>query len=174
MRPEKKAIIEEIRGRLDGTSYVLLADCRGLKSAQLADLRRKLRRLDSRLQVVSNSLLDLAAKERGWDVARFLDGPTAMVVGKSEVTEVAKVLAAFTGANGGLPKVRGGLLDASPLSAADFVALSKMESREVLLGRLVGVIAAPATRLAGVLNQKLQSLLFVLKAIETKKAGAQK
>jgi large subunit ribosomal protein L10 len=174
VRPEKKAIIEEIRVRLDGTSYVLLADCRGLKSAQLTELRRRLRRMDARLQVVSNSLLDLAAKERGWELQRFLDGPTAMVVGKSEVTEVAKVLAAFTDANGGLPKVKGGILDASPLSAADFVALSKMESRDVLLSKLVGVIAAPATRLAGVLNQKLQSLVFVLKAIETKKAGGQK
>ena len=57
------------------------------------------------------------------------------------------------------------------LSPADVEEMANIESREVLLSRVVGTVAAPMARLVGVMNQKVASLVYVLKAVEKKKNG---
>jgi len=66
------------------------------------------------------------------------------------------------------------MLGTMPLTAVDVEAMSQIPPREVLLGRLVGTIAAPMSQLVGVMRQKVLSLLYVLKAVEEKKGGANK
>jgi ribosomal protein L10 len=56
------------------------------------------------------------------------------------------------------------------LAATDVLALAKMPTKQVLQASLVGTLAAPMTGVVGVLNQKLASLLYVLKAIQDKKS----
>ena len=71
-----------------------------------------------------------------------------------------------------LPTVKMGVLRGAILSKEDVETLAKLPSREQLLGTLVGTVAAPLTQMVGVLNQKVSSLLYVLKAIEEKKSAA--
>jgi large subunit ribosomal protein L10 len=88
------------------------------------------------------------------------------------VTQVAKVLRAFAkAATNKLPVVKGGYLSGQTLVAAQVESLADIPPREVLLGRMVGTIAAPMTRLVGAMNQKICSLLYVLKAVADKKAA---
>lgn len=173
MRPEKIAIIKEIRGCLEGSQFVILADCRGLKSEQLNDLRGQLRGTQSGFKVVPNALFGVASKEVGWDgLAGYLTGPTAMIFGAGDVTQVAKVLKAYAkGIGAKLPAVKGGYLTGQVLLPAQVEMLAEVPPRAVLLGRMVGTIAAPMTRLVGVMNQKVASLLYVLKAVADKKAA---
>ena len=62
------------------------------------------------------------------------------------------------------------MLGSAVLSSEDVKALAAMPSREVLLSQFVGTVAAPLSRVVGVLHQKLSSLVYVLKAVEEKKS----
>jgi len=171
MRPEKTAIVRELHDQLEKATYVLLADYHGLNVSQIAELRGKLRPLDSEFHVVKNTFFGLAAKELGWEgLDSLLSGPIAAVTGAGDVTEAAKALKDFVKANG-KPVARGGVLDSKVLTAAEVEALASLPARPVMLGQLVGTVAAPLSQLVGVMNQKVLSLLYVLKAVEEKKQG---
>lgn len=171
MRPEKKAIVEEIRGKLADAGYVILADCRGMTVEQMKDLRGQLKGADAALKVVPNALFGIAAKELGWTgLDPFLQGPTAMLVGAGDVTKVAKLLRTYV-KTANLPVVKGGRLGAQILYPRDVEAMAVLPSREVLLSQVVGTIAAPMTGLVGVMNQKISSLLYALNAVADKKAS---
>ena len=172
-RPEKIAIRKEVRSRLEGSSYVILTDCRGMTVQGLTDLRQKLRGASSRLSVVSNAFLNLASKDVGWtDVEQFLDGPTAMITGTGDVSQVAKVLRDYVKAAAVKPRVKGGRYERQTLSAGDVDQIASIPSREVMLTRVVCTVAAPLTRLVGVLQQKTASVVQALKAYEDKRAKA--
>lgn len=174
MRPEKKVILEEIKKDIDSSEYVLLADCRGLTVQKLTALRGKLRKSGSRLKVSKNSFIHHAAKQVGKDgLDPFLVGPSAMIVGSSDVSVVAKLLKEFI-ADNKLPVVKGGLLGKVVLSARDIEAIANLEPKEVLQAMFVGTLAAPMRGLAGVLNSKVSTLLYALKAVEAKKIALSK
>ena len=171
MRPEKKAILDEIQGTIEKSAYVVLTEFRGLKVDQMPLLRARLRKTGARMLVVKNSYLSLASGKAGrGDLGGLASGPTAMITGDQDITVVAKLLKAFIQDNG-LPVVKGGMLGTRLLTAADVQEMADIPPREILLGRLVGTVAAPMTRLVGVMNQKVLSLLYVMKAIEKKKSG---
>jgi large subunit ribosomal protein L10 len=171
MRPEKESIINEISGDLEQSAFMILTDYRGLKVDDFVVLRDTLRQCGSKMTVVKNGLLNIAAGRAGWeDMSEFLDGPTAMVTGSGDVTVVAKSLRKFIKEKD-IPVIKGGHLGDKRLTASDVEAMATLPSREVLLGQLVGTIAAPMTQAVGVLHQKLSSIVYVLKAIEEKKQG---
>ena len=172
MRPEKNSILLEITQRLEASEYVFVLNYGGLKVSQLTELRRVVAPLGAKAQVVKNTYLDRVTKQLGWEsVGAFLTGPTAMVTGKGDVAEVAKVLMKFVKAHD-KAAIKGVCLDGKALGKADVEALSKLPPREVMLGLFVGTLAAPMTQLVGVFNQKVLSLLYVLKAVEEKKSKA--
>jgi len=172
MRPEKQAVVAEIRERVAGSEYCLVVNYQGLTVEKLRNLRTHLRGTKSRLDVVKNAFFRLAAGAAGKTVPDgMLSGAVAVVTGQGEVTLVAKSVLEFSRANAHL-QVRGGFLGRDVLSVDDVQAMSAIPPREALLGKLVGTIAAPMTGLVGVMTQKVQSLLYVLKAIEEKKSKA--
>jgi len=173
MRPEKKAILDEVQGALEKSTFVVLTEFRGLKVDQMTQLRTQLRRAGARMLVVKNSYLSLVAGKTGrGDLGSLAGGPTAMITGEAEITQVAKLLKAFIQENNNLPVVKGGMLGTRLLSVADMVEMANIPPREVLLAWFVGTVAAPMSQLVGVMNQKMLSLLYVMKAIEKKKSGS--
>ena len=173
MRPEKQALVAEIGDRIRDAEFAMLVAYRGLKVGKMMELRQQLRQKQSRLMVVPNRFLGIAAAAHGIEgLAPCLDGPTALVTGRGDVTEVAKVLAAYAKDNP-LLKFKGGVIGKAVILAGDAESLAKLPSRPVMLGMAVGTIAAPMMGLVGVLNQKVCSLLYVLQAIERKQGGAQ-
>lgn len=172
MRPEKEAIVRDITESVKGSDYVVLADYSGMKVVNFMKLREKLAEADARLTVVKNAYLGVALGEEKRDkLAAALQGKTAMVTGKGEVTQVAKALTAFI-KESKLLVLKGGCLNTQILTAGDIEAMAALPSRDVLLGQLVGTVQAPMTQLVGVMNSKVSSLLYVLTAIEEKKKNA--
>ena len=170
MRPEKESMANEIREWVAENDYALMVDYRGMTVEQMEEFRSQLRESQARCQVVKNSLLRKIGKEKGWEVAGGLfDGPTAVIAGEGEVTALAALVRGFAKKNT-LPAVKGGIMGVKALSADDVNAMALLPSREVMLSRVVGTVAAPMSQLVGVMNQKLLSLLYVLKAVEEKKA----
>ena len=172
MRPEKNAILLEIQKQLESAEYVFVLNFGGLRVAELNELRSTVAPLGAKAQVVKNTYLNRVAKQLGWEsVDLFLSGPTAVVAGKGDASEVAKALMKFVKAHD-KAAIKGVCLDGKALGKADVDALSKLPPREVMLGLFVGTLAAPMMQLVGVFNQKVLSLLYVLKAVEEKKSKA--
>jgi large subunit ribosomal protein L10 len=172
MRPEKEAIVREIREQLAGATFAFLTDFTRMDTAKTAALRRALRDTDARFQVVPNRLFRVVAKELGYTgIEAGLKGPTALVFGAGDVAATAKTLREFIKANK-VPAVKLGQLDGATLSAADIEALATLPSKKVMQGILVGTIAAPMSNLVGVMSQKLASLVYVLQAAADKKSAA--
>jgi large subunit ribosomal protein L10 len=171
MRQEKQAIVDEIRTEVSGSHFLLLAEYRGMNVEHFNDLRSQLCKAGSRVMVVKNRFLKHVISERGWadGVAPLLRGQSAMVTGR-DVVQTAKVLKQFSSANQ-VPVIKGGMMGERFLSSGEVAALADMPPREVLLGMVVGTVAAPLSRLVGVLKQKLTSVIYVLKAIEEKKSA---
>lgn len=171
-RSEKKAVVEELRGQLSDSLFVILTDYKGLNVSKTGLLRDQLAPLDAKYHVVKNRMLAEATKGTDYeDMSRELEGPTAMVCGSGDVVATAKTLRDFIKENN-LPLIKMGSMQGVLLSQDDVIKLAALPSREQLLAQVVGTIAAPMTGLVGVLNQKVLSLLYVLKAVQEKKEAA--
>ena len=172
MRPEKQAIVREIQDSLADATFVILTDFTGMDTAKTAALRRALKETQARFQVVPNRLFRVAAAELGYDgIESGLKGPTAVVSGAGDAAATAKILREFARLNK-VPVVKLGRLDGVLLQAADVETLATLPSKTVMQSILVGTIAAPMSNLVGVMNQKLASLVYVLKAAGDKKSAA--
>ena len=170
-RPEKAAIVAEVRDRLAASDAALLTEYRGLNVGEMADLRRSLRAAGGEYTIYKNTMVRLATAELDVDVAHLLTGPTAIAfVGArdsgaaSDPAAVAKALRDFSRANRALV-LKGGLLGDKVLSAEDLMALADLPSRDMLLAQLAGAFSAPMVKLAGLLQALPRNFALGLKAL---------
>ena len=173
-RPEKVAVVDEVRERLSSSSAVLLTEYRGLKVGELATLRRSLRAVGGDYKVYKNTLVRFAVAELGIDgVEELLVGPTALAFVEGDAAAVAKALRDYSRTNPALV-LKGGVLGSKALSADEARALADLPSREVLLSRLAGGLAAPLQQFAGLLQALPRNMAYGLKAlIDQKVAGGE-
>ncbi|MGH9128767.1 MAG: 50S ribosomal protein L10 [Acidimicrobiales bacterium] len=164
-RAEKVALVGEVRSRLTSSDAALLTEYRGLKVGELAELRRALDKVGGQYKIYKNTLVRFAVAELGLDeLAGLLQGPTAIAFVNGDAAEVAKVLRDFARTSPALV-VKGGVLGSSPLSAKQANELADLPSRDVLLARLAGGLAAPMRQLAGLLQALPRSFAHGLKAL---------
>jgi large subunit ribosomal protein L10 len=151
-RDQKAAVIEAVTTQLRDADAVYAVDYRGTSVPQAAELRAKLRDADTRFRVVKNTLTERAADDAGAEALKpFLEGPTALVFVNGDAAVAAKVLADFRRASG-LLEFKGGWMNGDVLSAEQVDAIAKLPSRDVLYGRLVGLVASPLTGLASAMG----------------------
>ncbi|MDQ3757544.1 MAG: 50S ribosomal protein L10 [Actinomycetota bacterium] len=171
-RPEKVAVVDEVRTRLDSSSAAILTEYRGLKVKDLADLRRALRAAGGDYKVYKNTLVRFAARDLGLDeLEALLEGPTAIAFVEGDAVNVAKALRDFARTNPNLV-VKGGVLGNRILSAKDAGALAEVPPREVLLARLAGALAAPMQQFAGLLQALPRNFAYGLQALIDQQGGA--
>lgn len=164
-RDEKAAVIDRIAGELEASQAVFAVDYRGITVSQVADLRSKLRESDTTLAVVKNSLTERAADKAGADALKaILTGPTALAFVRGDAAAAAKALSDAQRATQVL-EFKGGLMDGKAVTPDEIRAISKLPSREVLYGQLVGVVAAPLNGLARGLNALIAGVAIQLQAI---------
>jgi len=170
-RPEKVAVVDEVRERLEGSTASVVTEYRGLTVGQLAELRQSLRAAGADYKIFKNTLVRRAIDGSPHaPLEELLTGPTGITFVSGDVSAVAKTLRDFSRANANLV-IKGGLLDGTVLSSSQLGALADLPSREVLLARLAGAIAAPMTQLAGLLQALPRNLAYGLKALVDQKGG---
>ncbi len=175
-REQKTAAVAEIVENIQASEAVLAVDYRGLTVTQAAELRAALRENDATLSVAKNTLTGRAITEIGESaegLRGFLAGPTALTYVKGDVAATAKAITTFAKANGDLPAFKGGILDGQALSVDEIQAISKLPSRDVLYGQLVGVVASPITGLARGLNALISGLAIALGGVQEKKESGE-
>lgn len=172
MRPEKQAIADDLKERLNGADFFILADYTGMTVTQSEALRGKLGECESRLLVLRNRQFSHVARELGLEgLESRLTGPTAMVYGSGDVVETSKTLKAFAKENA-LPAIKLGGVEGKALSAEDVNQLADLPSKEQLQAMLVCTLAEPMTRVVRVMQQKQSSLVYVLEAYRAKQEDA--
>jgi large subunit ribosomal protein L10 len=171
-RPEKVATVEEIKEKLEGAQAAVLTEYRGLKVAELADLRAALRAADAEYKVYKNTLARRAAEEAGLaELVSLLEGPTAIAFVKGDAVAVAKALRDYSKGNAHLV-VKGGMLGTRVIQPADVTALAEIEPREVLLARIAGGFQAPLVKAAGLFQAFTRNMAYGIKALIDQRVAA--
>lgn len=170
-RPEKVAVVAEVKEKLDGADAVVLTDYRGLDVAAMSTLRRALSAAGGDFKIYKNTLVRFAARELDLEVDELLLGPTAIAFvprgadgAPGDPVAVAKALRDFAKTNEHLV-VKGGLLGTKVLSVDEVKALADVAPREELLARLAGGMAAPMQQFAGLLAALPRNFAYGLKAL---------
>lgn len=165
VRPEKTAVVEEIKSKLGAADAAVLTDYRGLGVRALADLRGALRPINTEYKVFKNTLARRAAEAAGLtDLLPLFEGPVAIAFVHGDVVPAAKALRDFGRANPELV-VKGGLLGTRPLTVADVTALADVPPRDQLLGMLAGGFQAPLTKAAGLFQAFTRNFAYGVRAL---------
>lgn len=171
-REEKAKIVEELSGKFDRASIAISTDYRGLTVPVIQELRHDLRRNDAEIRVAKNSLLSRAVEGTNYEgLKESFTGTTAVAFSYGDPVSPTKILINFCKDHPEL-KLRSGVLDGKLLSENELTALSKLPSREVLLGQMLSVMNAVPTGLVRVLSGVPRAFLTVLQAVGDKKAAA--
>ncbi len=172
IRPEKVAMIAEIKTTMQSAKGLVLADFRGIKVAQDTKLRRKMREAGVEYSVIKNNMASIAAKEAGIEgLDNYLKGPLAMVSSKNDPVAPAKLISEFIKDNR-IMEIKGGLVEGKVIDADAVKALANLPSREVLIARLLGSMQSPITGFVNVLQGNIRNLVYALDAVRQQKESA--
>ena len=166
-RTEKREFVASLATVFAETSFVLVAQNKGLTVADVSELRRRMRAAGATYKVAKNRLATLALEGTRFDgVKPLLKGPTALAWSTDPVA-VAKTAVEFAKTNDKFV-VLGGALGTQTLDATGIKALAELPSLETLRAQLVGLIQTPATRIAGILQAPGGQVARVLSAYAKK------
>ncbi len=171
-RVRKKEVVEELGTKLKQLDSMFIAEYSGMNMAQITRLRRELRNVGVEFNVVKNTLLKLAsAGTKAETLQEQFHGPNAIVCIYSDPTSAARILQTFSKEIPHL-KLKAGFLGNQNLTPDDILKLAALPSRDMLLGKFLGLLQAMPQRLLYVLTGTTSKLLYTLDAIKTQKAQA--
>jgi len=174
-RTEKRDFVAGLHEALAATSMIVVTHNTGLTVAEATELRRRMRAAGVTFKVAKNRLAHLALEGTPFDgIKPLLKGPTALAW-STDAVAAAKAAVEFAKTNEKLVLV-GGALGTQTLDASGVRALAELPGLDQLRARIVGMIATPATRVAGVLQGSAGQLARVFGAFaktgETAEAAA--
>ncbi len=170
-RAGKAQSIETLKGVFADSGAVVVTHYLGLSVQELEDLRGRLRGQGATLKVVKNTLAQKAMDGMAGEAGDALfTGPVAIAYAPDPVS-AAKVTTDYAKGNDKFTVV-GAVMGSTVLDAHGVGALATLPSLDQLRGQIVGLIAAPATRLATVINAPGSALARVINAYATKDGDA--
>jgi large subunit ribosomal protein L10 len=156
--------------KLKSAPHLFFTEFQGMKFVELDELRAQLRPLKCRHAVVKSSLVRYALKNAGIDGvdAKMLKGPVGLIVADSDdPVAPAKVIAALSKKFPQL-KVRAGYVSQKWMSPADCAALSKLPSKQELMGKVVGLVYTLVSQSVAIAQAPTRDAVLVVKALENK------
>ncbi len=160
--------VAELKEQIERANALLLTEYRGLTVEEITELRRSLRDVDASLAVIKNTLMTRAANDAGIaELDEMLSGPSAVAFVNGDVVAVAKKL---KDASKQFPSllIKGGYMDGAPLDAAGATALADLESREVMLSKIAGMLKSEMSRAAAMFIATQSKFLSLLEAYKEK------
>lgn len=168
-RRTKEQVVSELQVKLKEANLGILTSFSKMNVEKMEALRKALRKSNAELKVVKNTLLNIAAKDTAFSIlADHFKWPIAVVLSYKDPVEPTKALIDFAKKNPEL-EIKVGVLDGKLLDKSDITSLAELPSREVLLGKLVSVMAAVPTSLVTVLSGVPRNFVQVLNAYCDKK-----
>ncbi len=168
---KKKLLVSEAISMFRESSAIIITDYQGLTVAQLNKLRRELKKVGAKYKVIKNTLSKRILKEININsnMEVFFTGVTGLVFCKDYVTAI-KVLTKFAAENENL-KIKVGYIEHKSYTAKEIKEISKLNSKEELVAKLVGLLKQPLYRLVGALSSPKRKIVYSLKAVSDKKEG---
>jgi large subunit ribosomal protein L10 len=172
MPSERKVqIVKKLKEKLARAKGLVLTDYHGLSVPEVEALRDQLRESQADLQVVKNTLLQLALQKSKFQNPNVkLEGPTAVILSQEEEIKPLKALYDFAEEHEAL-QVKGGFFEGLWTAAEKLQKIASLPSREVLLAKLTGTMQAPVLRLLTVSEANIRGLVGVLANISESKAN---
>lgn len=168
-RSQKEALVTELKADFASAGIVLIAQQTGLNAQSTLDLRIAVRNAGASFKVVKNSLASLAFKDTPYEgLNKMLTGPSCFAYSESPVA-AAKAIHKFAEDNNNL-KIIGGAMGDKLLSANDIKALATLPDLDTLRSQIIGVVQAPATKVATVISAPLAQLARVFSAYAKSKS----
>lgn len=170
-RAEKIERVAAIKERIGASDAILLTEYRGLTVSDISELRRSLAEGGASFAVVKNTLMRRAADDSAMaELGSLLEGPTAVafvegdpVAAAKKVVEAIKRFPALV--------LKGGFMDGRMLSAADAKALADLESRDVMLSKVAGLMKGEMSRAASMFQAAQSTFLSLLAAYKEELPG---
>lgn len=162
-RAQKREVVATLHDVFSNTGVVVVAHYSGLSVAQMTELRRQMREAGGQVKVAKNRLAKLAlADTQAEGIKDLMTGPTCLAYSDDPIA-APKVVVGFAKTNDRLV-VLGGAMGANVLDAEGVRSLASLPSLDELRGKLVGLIQAPASKIARVVNTPAGMLARVLQA----------
>jgi len=169
-RSQKADAVAQLSEVFAQSGVVVVTRNLGLTVDQSTELRTKMREAGATYKVAKNRLAKLALKDTDYTgLDEFLTGPTALGYSEDPVA-AAKAVVEFAKTNDRL-EVVGGSMGSQVLDEAGVRSLASMPSLDELRGKLVGLVNAPATKIAQVVNAPANKLARVFGAYAAKDAA---
>jgi large subunit ribosomal protein L10 len=169
-RAEKREFVTDFNKVLKGSEVVVVAHYSGLTVAQMSTLRRQMKKQGAGVKVAKNRLAKIALE--GTDVAHvasLLKGPTIIAYSGDPVA-APKVAVEFAKANEKFV-ILGGAMGATALNPDGVKALASLPSLDELRAKIIGLVQAPATKIAQLANAPAAKLARVFGAYGAKEAA---
>ena len=149
---KKIAVVEQLKQTFKEVSVVIVTKNKGLTVLDANNLRRKVKESNSSYQVAKNRLVKIATVGTQFEKLNdLLEGPTAILY-SSDIFSAAKALQSFAKENSAKIEVLGGLMNNEVLTPAQISHIASLPSLNELRGKLVGLIQAPASQIARVVD----------------------
>jgi large subunit ribosomal protein L10 len=167
----KELMMDQLRTDLDGSRSLLIVDMGGLDSHTEYQLRRDLRKKSIRLRVLKNSLARRVFADLGMEgLSKYLDGASAVAWGGDGIAELAKELTAQAKALK-KPAIKGGAVDGMVVDRGQVEDITKLPSREALIGQVLGLLLGPAREALSLVSTPASTLAGQLEALVKKLEG---
>ena len=174
-REQKKEILNNLIDQIKEAKMIVWFRMFGLPVNDQNKLKLEMKKNNAKLQVVKKTLIDLAFKRlsiEGLDVSDIYNTLTFGFVFDEDFVPALKTLYNFSKDQEEKIEIIGGFDKERFFDATEVIALAKLPSKEVLLGKVVGSLNAPISNFVFVLNNTLAKLIWALNAIKEKKVAA--
>ena len=167
----KELMMDQLRTDLDGSRSVLILDLKELDAVAEHGLRRDLRKKSIRLRVLKNSLARRVFTDMGMDgLSKYLDGPSVLAWGGDGIADLAKEVSTQV-KNLKKPAIKGGAVDGVVVGPDQVEDITKLPSREVLIGQVLGLLLSPAREALALVSSPASTLIGQLEAFVKKQGG---
>jgi large subunit ribosomal protein L10 len=137
-RLQKEKLVKDLTERIKASKSIVFADYSGVKASDINELKSRLKKEGTNLNVVKKKLVELSLKNANMDVdVKSLAGQLAITISDNDEIAPARILSKFAKENDNL-KILGGLLGSKSMSPEEIGDLAKLPSKEEMLAKLVG------------------------------------
>jgi large subunit ribosomal protein L10 len=174
-RAEKRELVATLNEEWKGSGVIVVAHYKGMTVAQMTDFRKRIKDAGGAVKVAKNKLAKLAVKNTDVEaISDLLNGQTCVAYSDDPVS-AARVSVRYAKENDKLV-ILGGAMGKTRLDTSGVKALADLPSLDELRGKLIGLVQAPAAKIARILNEPggmLARVLAARGAQEAKAPGAQ-
>lgn len=172
-RDEKAQVVAELHEVIGQASGMYFTNFEGMTVEQSTNLRNELRKAGLQYKVAKNTLIKRALDEQGKlteEIEKALVGQTGVAFGFDDPVAPARVLRDFVEKNGDKPALKLAYLEGVTYPGSQLKTVAALPTKKDVMASIVGSLASPMSGIVGVLGALQRDLVYVLDAIEKKRA----